>query len=60
METIFNKITYHQIKTLINIVCSTTEMDYDFIRNKFQASADNFESVLAFLGGLKLLKSNNN
>ncbi|MGR3173602.1 MAG: DUF3883 domain-containing protein [Candidatus Scalindua sp.] len=60
METIFNKITYHQIKTLINVVYSTTEMDYDFIRKKFQASADNFESVLAFLGGLKLLKTNNN
>lgn len=60
MESIFNKITYYQIKTLIDVVYSTTEKDYDYIRKKFQSSADNFECALAFLAGLKLLKTNNN
>lgn len=57
MEPIFNKITYHKIKTLIEVVNSTKEKDYELIKKRFQSSANNFECTLAFLRGLKLSNS---
>lgn len=59
MKSIFDKLAYHQIKTLIEVIDLTTGKDSEFIRKKYQSEADNFEGALGFLIGLKLLRAKN-
>jgi hypothetical protein len=59
METVFDKLTYRQIKTLMDVIRSTKGQDYEFISKKYKSNEENFERALDFLKGLKLLRANN-
>ena len=59
MNCIFNKITFRQIKTLIDTISKTSGKDYEFIKKKYISNAENFEEVLDFFEVLKLIKVNN-
>jgi len=56
MISLFDNISFHQIKVLINIFNSLSELKYEFIKNCFQSDAQNYKETLDFLRGLKLVK----
>jgi len=56
MISLFDNITFHQIKVLINIFNSLSELKYEFIKNWFQSDAQNYKETLDFLKYLKLIK----
>ncbi len=57
MISLFNNISLHQIKVLINIFNSLSELKQEFIKNWFQSDAQNYKETLDFLRGLKLVKA---
>lgn len=56
MISLFDNISFHQIKVLINIFYSLSELKHEFIKNWFQPDAQNYKETLDFLRGLKLVK----
>lgn len=56
MISLFDNISFHQIKVLINIFYSLPELKHEFIKNRFQSDAQNYKETLDFLRGLKLVK----
>lgn len=56
MISLFDNISFHQIKVLINIFYSLSELKHEFIKNWFQSDAQNYKETLDFLRGLKLVK----
>jgi len=56
MISLFDNISFHQIKVLINIFYSLSELKHEFIKNWFQPDAQNYKETLDFLKGLKLVK----
>lgn len=60
MISLFDNISFHQIKVLINIFYSLSELKHEFIKNWFQPDAQNYKGTLDFLRGLKLVKVKDN
>jgi hypothetical protein len=56
MISLFDNISFHQIKVLLNIFYSLPELKHEFIKNWFQSDAQNYKETLDFLRGLKLVK----
>jgi len=56
MESLFNKISFHQIKSLLSAISIAKDNDYDFIKIKYKSSATDFDFTLDFLEGLRISK----
>jgi len=56
MDSSFEHITFKKIQILLETIFSSSDQDYEFIRQIYQLSADRFEVVLEFLNGLRLVK----
>ena len=56
MISLFDNISFHQIKVLINVFYSLSELKHEFIKSWFEADAQNYKETLDLLRGLKLVK----
>ncbi|HUV59414.1 MAG TPA: DUF3883 domain-containing protein [Desulfatiglandales bacterium] len=56
MDSSFEHITFKKIQILLEIIFSSSDQDYEFIKQKFQLSVDKFEAVMEFLNALRLVK----
>lgn len=57
MNSIFDNITFRQIKIFIEILHASLGKEYEVIKHKYMSQAENFDNVLDYLKGLKSIRT---